>query len=696
MSTSINYSKTILLGFAFCLSLLVTCGSIATAQEIQWLNNLDQAKAEAAKTNRLVWLHFEADWCAPCKKLETFVFRDPSVVRTSDRNVVAVKIDADENDLLVRKLGVPRIPYDIVMTPEGETIVNRLSPRITADYLKMFNSLDAPLQALNGGDREIINSDIRQVHKVVEKVGGFRQNKSALDLEGPSHQMAATTIEGQRLERGLSSVDRAAELRAIEAKLLKQKAKLFIAQEELRLKGNQGPKLSDNPFFKGPNTSALSVDSQAESEVVLNQFVAKQNNAVQAKPAATKSSLLPAAPSLFSDKRGEQVDRNAAKDLSLYGESQEFSFPGLAAASKTPVKKAVEPTSTLPTLTLPKFTPPKLPEFKDRSGVQANSDGFAYAPIGELKKALRTTADPKVDKAKENPLRSTLAKQPATPTVKPPSTPPADIAAPQPPVMVEGVVKIAAPTIVEVEGRLVAAEQPVENDVRIRRQRPSAESQQVAQTDRRLNQVDFFGVEKPAEPPTQVTVVQAQPAPQPQVVINLNTGAVAQPVTRNHGRIVQQSAVAQATATTTSGNRARIVSADIASAVQSKYALKGKCPVTLLTRGQWVDGKKEIGCIHRDRVYLFASAENREAFLANPDQMSPLLAGFDPVIFEETGKLVEGEEQFGTFMGDAPSQRIVLFKTANTRDRFQKEPIKYINAVRNAMAKKAKKDIKLR
>jgi len=73
-----------------------------------------------------------------------------------------------------------------------------------------------------------------------------------------------------------------------------------------------------------------------------------------------------------------------------------------------------------------------------------------------------------------------------------------------------------------------------------------------------------------------------------------------------------------------------------------------------------------------------------------------LLAGFDPVIFEETGKLVEGEEQFGTFMGDAPSQRIVLFKTANTRDRFQKEPIKYINAVRNAMAKKAKKDIKLR
>ena len=189
-----------------------------------------------------------------------------------------------------------------------------------------------------------------------------------------------------------------------------------------------------------------------------------------------------------------------------------------------------------------------------------------------------------------------------------------------------------------------------------------------------------------------MTIVQAQPTPQPQVVINLNTSAATQP-SRNHGRIIRQGAVAQAAS---SGNRARIVSANNPSTVRPKYALKGKCPVTLLAQGQWVDGKKEIGCVHRDRVYLFASAENREAFLANPDQLSPLLAGFDPVLFEETGKLVEGEEQFGTFMGDAPNQRIVLFKTADTRGRFQKEPMKYINSVRSAMAKKAKKDTKLR
>ena len=95
-------------------------------------------------------------------------------------------------------------------------------------------------------------------------------------------------------------------------------------------------------------------------------------------------------------------------------------------------------------------------------------------------------------------------------------------------------------------------------------------------------------------------------------------------------------------------------------------------------------------------MYLFASAANREAFLANPDKLSPLLAGYDPVIFEETGKLIEGDEKFGTFMGKKPNQRIVLFKTADTRDRFQKEPSKYIDVVRRAMTDKAPKNTKAR
>ena len=695
MNTPINYSKSILLGLAFFVALLGACRSTATAQEIQWRQNLDEAKAEAAKTNRLVWLHFAADWCAPCKKLESFVFSDPTVIRTSDRNVVAVKIDVDENDSLVRQLGVPRIPYDIVMTPEGETIVNRHSPKISTDYLKMFNRLDVPLQKLNTGDRESINTGIKQMHQVVEKVGGLSQNKSDLDLEGPTHEMAATTVEGQRLQRGLNSADRAAEIRAIEAKLLKQKARLFMAEEEKRLNGSRGPKLSDNPFFKGASVSASSASKNnvGAGSVIPNQFVTSP---------AGGASLSPPAPPTITGENVKQVERNVTEDLSQYDESKEFSFPSMAAVSgdvgsKEQEKKPVQVVGRK--LTLPKFTAPKLPEFKDRSADKDGKNDFAYAPIDDLKKALKTTAKPKTDPVAKEPTQAFVSntptittpdfsrpnfKRPSSPAVKPRSKIRTDVAVPRPPVMVEGVVKIADTAIPAVEGRLVAAEQPLKNDFRIGRQQVPVEPPAQATI-----------VQAQPAPQPQVTIVQAQPTPQPQVVINLNTSAATQP-SRNHGRIIRQGAVAQAPAAASSGNRARIVSANNPSTVRPKYALKGKCPVTLLAQGQWVDGKKEIGCVHRDRVYLFASAENREAFLANPDQLSPLLAGFDPVLFEETGKLVEGEEQFGTFMGDAPNQRIVLFKTADTRGRFQKEPMKYINSVRSAMAKKAKKDTKLR
>lgn len=729
MSTPINYAKSILLAFTICLTLLGTCGSSTTAQEIQWRQSLDEAKAEAIKTKRLVWLHFEADWCVPCKKLETFVFRDLGVIRTSDRNVVAVKIDADENDLLVRKLGVSRVPYDIVMTPEGETIVNRPSPQNSADYLKMFNSLDVPLQALNTGDRVAINAGINHVQKVVEKAGGLKQNKSALDLEGPSHQMAATTVEGQRLERSLGGRERAAELRALEAKLLKREAKIFIAEEEQRLKKNQGPKVTENPFFKAQSNNKSSAGEDT-SQVVSNQRAADQGKAVPAKSAVVDASLLPPD---FGNKSAKQVAPNGAEGLSRdsldqYEESNEFSFAGVGEASSDAVSKGASKETA-------QVVKPKLPEFKDRSGDGGNRGDFAYAPIDELKKALKGAAKPKTVQSKpvqwvaekEKGVRSTpaekepafgssnfsrsAAKRSATAAVEPQVSIQTDVAVPRPPVMMEGVVKIAETVIPAVEGRLVAGEQPVKSEFSGRRQQTTVRPQsQLPRSDRLLEQVNFFGAEKPVERPAQVTIahaqpapqpqqvtiVQAQPAPQPQVVINLNTGAAAQPVSKNRGRIIQQTAVARATAATDSGNRARIVSDDIASSVQPKFALKGKCPVTLLVQGKWVDGKKEIGCVHRDRIYLFASAENREAFLANPDQLSPLLAGFDPVIYEETGKLVEGEERFGIFMGDAPSQRIVLFKTADTRDRFQKEPVKYINVVRSAMAEKAKKNTKLR
>lgn len=118
---------------------------------------------------------------------------------------------------------------------------------------------------------------------------------------------------------------------------------------------------------------------------------------------------------------------------------------------------------------------------------------------------------------------------------------------------------------------------------------------------------------------------------------------------------------------------------------EPQFALKGKCPVTLLTEGRWAAGDKAFGCVHRAKVYIFASKEKLELFKTNPDAYSPVLAGYDPVIFRESGKLVDGEEEYGVFMGRQPNQRIVLFKTPETRMQFQSNPQMYLESVRTAM-----------
>jgi len=118
--------------------------------------------------------------------------------------------------------------------------------------------------------------------------------------------------------------------------------------------------------------------------------------------------------------------------------------------------------------------------------------------------------------------------------------------------------------------------------------------------------------------------------------------------------------------------------------VTEKFCLSGKCPVTLLTEGRWADGDTEYGIVHRNRTYIFASAEKLAQFRTDPDKYSPILAGYDPVIYQEEGKLVEGLIENGVFMGKTPDQKVVLFTDNATREKFQGSPQRYLEAIRIA------------
>ncbi len=121
---------------------------------------------------------------------------------------------------------------------------------------------------------------------------------------------------------------------------------------------------------------------------------------------------------------------------------------------------------------------------------------------------------------------------------------------------------------------------------------------------------------------------------------------------------------------------------------QAPLGLEGYCPVTLLASQRWAKGDAQFGCYHRGVLYLFVDPAARDRFLQSPDDLSPLLGGFDPVIMETEQRLQPGKRRFGVFCETAPGQNaIVLFATEENRDRFKQASDRYLQSIRDITAK---------
>ena len=111
------------------------------------------------------------------------------------------------------------------------------------------------------------------------------------------------------------------------------------------------------------------------------------------------------------------------------------------------------------------------------------------------------------------------------------------------------------------------------------------------------------------------------------------------------------------------------------------FGLDGFCPVQLVENSRWQPGKKAWGAIHRGRTYLFAGAEERRRFLADPDRYAPVSSGDDVVLLLEQGRSVSGYREHGLqFDG-----HVYLFAAEGTLEKFRSNPRYYADRALQAM-----------
>jgi len=118
-------------------------------------------------------------------------------------------------------------------------------------------------------------------------------------------------------------------------------------------------------------------------------------------------------------------------------------------------------------------------------------------------------------------------------------------------------------------------------------------------------------------------------------------------------------------------------------------AYNGYCPIALVITGQKVQGSTEFAIRHRGRTYLLQNADSVKQFMQAPDRFSPILSGYDPMVFLATGQLIDGTIEHA--LHDPASGTVILFATADSQKQFKEDPARNAKALSYILNEAVKK-----
>jgi thioredoxin-related protein len=114
-----------LLALALSLSLAGRAAS-QEARDVQWRYDYNVARTEADKKGLPLLLDFGTPSCFWCKKMDETTFKDARVIHLVNQHFVPLKINAEQEAELAKKLHVEQYPTLIMAAPGGKILYNKI------------------------------------------------------------------------------------------------------------------------------------------------------------------------------------------------------------------------------------------------------------------------------------------------------------------------------------------------------------------------------------------------------------------------------------------------------------------------------------------------------------------------------------------------------------------------------------------
>jgi len=146
---------TILLGILFIATSIF-------AQSIDFTKkSWEETLADAKTANQNIFVDAYTTWCAPCKKMDKYVFTKPNVSEFYNANFISIKLDMEvaEGKDFASKYNVKAFPTFLYFSPEGELLHRIAGYKDAADFVEVGKSALNPALRLGSLTKKYLEGD---------------------------------------------------------------------------------------------------------------------------------------------------------------------------------------------------------------------------------------------------------------------------------------------------------------------------------------------------------------------------------------------------------------------------------------------------------------------------------------------------------------------------------------------------------